>query len=69
MEEIGQENEYSDKYRGMEWERCIPSDEVLDGFIRAAEEMVRSAERRLLELRSYVAVRNNDELGVDTPGM
>lgn len=70
MEEIADEYAYSDKFRGMEWERCEPTAEVLDGFIRGAENAVVAAQNRLLELQSYKAELNEvDDDSLTPPGM
>lgn len=70
MEEIASEYDYSDKFRGMEWERCEPTPEVLDGFIRGAENAVVAAQNRLLALQTYkVELNEADDDIVNTPGM
>lgn len=67
MREEASKHDYSDKFRGMEWERCVPTLALVDSYIRSAEKAVESAQRRLLELKTYKV--EMDEPASDTPTM
>lgn len=53
IEEEADKYSYTDKFRGIDWERCVPPENVLDNYIKSAENAVDAAQRRLLNLRSY----------------